>query len=322
VSSDTTNGGRRSNNAVISGVVNNVWPHVSKAERLSGSTLYRKLFTIGEVATLETLIAASVRLFKPTAANDWVTGFTDSVTKDNTQASWSPARQYGSAVLKTDVSAGASAFVVTVEDSTLTGIFLDADTIVISNKATPDAASGTSEVHTISGTPSVSGNDVTITIAGTLANSYTVAGATFIVGVMGIGDVVASSSNYSVNTAGTGDYDYTYYPLILNNRGTVFDSLTFTFDDATTFTCVGASGIVYGSGNTFTDFSPSNTAKSALYFTLEAAGFSGVFAGGDTLTADVDDSSFVYVLKRTVPAACPSLAGNLCTTVTEGESEA
>lgn len=321
VSSDSTNGGLRSNNEVVSGVVNNVWPHVPKAERLAGSTLYRKLFTIGEVALVETLIAASLNLFRPTPANDWVVGFTNSVTKVNTQASWSPSRVYGSAWLKTDVTATSSTFTVTVSDVSLTGMYVDADTVVITDKLTPGAVSGNSETHTISGTPSVVGNDVTITIVGTLANNYTVANETFVTSVMDIGDVATGTSNYVVTTVGSGDYNYTSYPIICTNKGTVEDSLTFTFTDATNFTCTGSvSGINYGSGVIGTDFSPSNTAKSALYFTLETAGFSGTWAGGDTLTADIEDASFTYVLKRVVPAACASLAGNLCTSVTEGES--
>ena len=38
-----TNGGRMSTNLVVSGVVQNVWPHVPRAERTSGSKKYRKL---------------------------------------------------------------------------------------------------------------------------------------------------------------------------------------------------------------------------------------------------------------------------------------
>lgn len=323
VSSDSTNGGLRSNNEVISGVVNNVWPHVTKAQRLAGNTLYRKLFTVGEVALIETLIAATLNLFRPTPAEDWVVGFTDSVTKVNTQASWSPSRVYGSAWLKTDVTATSSTFTVIVSDASLTGIYVDADTIVITDKLTPDAVSGNTETHVISGTPSVTDNDVTITIVGTLANDYDVVDETFVTSVMDIGDVETGTSNYVVTSAGSGDYDYSTYPIICTNKGTVEDSLTFTFTDATHFTCVGSvSGITYGSGDTDTDFSPNNTAKSALYFTLEEVGFSGVWAGGDTLTVDIADASFVYVLKRVVPEACASLAGNLCTSVTEGESEA
>lgn len=322
VSSDSSNGGLRSNNEVVSGVVNNVWPHVPKAERLAGSTLYRKLFTIGEVALVETLIAATLNLFRPTPANDWVIGFTDSVTKVNTQASWSPSRVYGSAWLKTDVTATSSTFTVTVEDASLTGMYADGDTIVITDKLTPDAVSGNSEIHVISGTPSISSNDVTITIVGTLANDYDVADETFVASVMDIGDVETGTSNYVVTTVGTGDYNYSSYPIICTNKGTVEDSLTFTFTDTTHFTCAGSvTGIDYGSGETGIDFSPSNAEKSALYFTLEAAGFSGAWAGGDTLTVDISDASFPYVLKRVVPAACASLAGNLCTSVTEGESE-
>ena len=40
----TSNGGRMSAIEIISGVLQNVWPHAFKAERDAGSTKFRKLF--------------------------------------------------------------------------------------------------------------------------------------------------------------------------------------------------------------------------------------------------------------------------------------
>ncbi len=321
VSSATTNGGRISDDLVTSGVANNVWPHVPKSERVSGSTLYRKLFTVGASTDVEAMIAAMVRMFRPTAADDYVVAFNNSVTKTNTQASWSPSRVYGSAWLQANITAGAFTFVVTVEHADLTSMFQDGDTIILTDKATPDAVSGNEETLTISGTPTVSTLDVTITVSTAIVNSYTVAGEGFAAAQIPIGDVECSSENETVTTAGDGDYNFTGYPLILDNIGTVEDAITIEFTDATHFTCIGSSGIDYGTGDTATDFTPMNSDKSRKYFTLESGGFSGTWAGSDTITIDVHDCSFPYVLKRVVPAACDSLAGNLATSVVDAESE-
>lgn len=319
--SDNTNGGRRSDTLVQSGEVQNVMPHVSKGMRAAGGTLQRKLFTGGATATPETLIAALLRLFRPTAGDDWATIFTDSVDKTNTQADWAPSREYGSALLKTDIEADAFTATFTVDDATITGIFAAGDETVITEKLTPDAASGSEETIIIDSIDSIVGNDVTITFTTAFVNSYTVAGGAFLMSVIPIGDTLCSTGAYTETTAGTGTYDDGSYPITCDNRGTVEDILTFDFTDATHFTCTGSSGITYGSGERGVDFSPTNAAKSAPYFTLEAGGWIGIWAGGDKLVVPIHDCYFPYVVKRVVPVACASLSGNLITAVVEAESE-
>jgi hypothetical protein len=67
----------------------------------------------------------------------------------------------------TEVKAGLLGLVTEVGDT--------GDEIIITDKATATASAGNRELHTMSGTPSVTGTEVTITIAGTLANAYTTA---------------------------------------------------------------------------------------------------------------------------------------------------
>jgi hypothetical protein len=324
VSSAGTNGGRRGTTLVTSGVVNNVWPHVTKAERTSGSELFRKLFTVAADDDDGTLIAANELLDNPTEGDDYIIALAGTQTDTEADISAS-ADKFGSGLLNTDVAIDGQTILVDVEHLDLaTGdddIFRVGVPIRITNKLTPDAVSGTEQTLTPNDVSNV-GTLVTIVVDETLDAIYTVAEGTKISSIMVIGDVKTSAENYVVTTAGDGDYNDTSYPLVLDNIGTVEDELTFTWTDATNFTCVGSSGINYGSGTTGGDFSPTNPNNSKPYFVLEYAGFSGTWAGSDTLTIDVHEASFAYWLKRVVPAACSSLANNKVTSVTTGESDA
>lgn len=325
VSAASTNGGRRSYNQVISGVINNVWPHVTKAERTAGSILHRFLYTLAGDDDDGTLISADEFIDSPTDGEDYVIAF--EIDYGSTQADITGSeKKYGSSLLDSDVAAasGPVTFDVTVEHTDLaTGtnaIFEIGDSIRITDKINPDSVSGNEEFLTLTNVSNVD-ELVTLTVSEDLANSYTVASNTRVMSIISYGDIKTSSDNYVITTDDDGDYDYTTYPIILDNLGTEEDSLTFTWTDATHFTCTGSSGNDYGSGNTGEDFIPTNPNNSKPYFTLEFLGFSGTWAGSDTLTIDIHEASFLTCLKRVVPAACASLANNKVTSVTTGESE-
>lgn len=325
VSANSTNGGRRSYTEVISGVINNVWPHVTKAQRLAGHTLFRFLYTLVADDDDGTLVAAEEYVDYPTDGDDYVIAFV--MPYGSTQADITGTeRKYGAADLDADVSAGAGpiTFDVNVEDVALaTGtdaIFVIGDKVRISDKVTPDAVAGNEEFGTLTAVSNVD-TLVTLTISEDLANTYTVVAGTRVSAVMDYGDISTSVTSYTITTAGTGDYNHGSYPLILDNIGTVEDTLTFTWTAATSYTCVGSSGIEYGSGTNGVDFEPINPDNSKPYFKLEFAGFSGVWASGDTMVIPVVEASFLMCLKRVVPAACDSLANNKVTTATTGESD-
>ena len=319
----STNGGRMSANEIITGVVNNVWPHVPKAERLAGDTLHRKIFIKAADDTDGTLMAAQQYIDKPTDGEDWIVAFMATMTDTEAYITGNE-RKYAAAVLQADITGNPSTFTVTVEDVSLaTGtdaIFVDGDEIRLTNKLTPDSGTGTEETLTISGVPSVSGSDVTITVAEVIANDYTAAAA-WVSSVIDKGDTECSTDTFVDTAAGDGAYDDALYPVICDNIGTVEDAITVQFTDATHFSVTGSSGIDYGTGDTATDFIPENADFTKPFFTLEAAGFSGTWAASDTITFNIHPAAFAIWLRRTVPAACASLANNKLTTVTVGESD-
>ena len=316
VDSTTANGGRMSNNLITSGVVQNVFPNVLAAERVAGSTTYRKLFLkVANDADLP-LINPQLWLDVVTAADDWVTLFAG--TQTDTVASIGTPRMYGCGTLKTSVSVGGSALVVTVEDASIAGMFVNGDTIRITDKATAAAITGNEQIMTISGTPAVSGNDVTITTTETLAEAYA-GGAARVMSVYAPSDVECSSSNW-VETTAIGTYDEDVYPVICDNIGSIEQTWTLTFVDATNFTVSGNTVGALASGTRGTDYSPNNPAFTKPYFTLESAGFGGTWTNGQTIVFQTHPAAIPVWEKRVVPAGAASLSGNSTTLVVAGES--
>ena len=324
VSAVGTNGGRMSKNEITSGSPNNVWPNVPKAERLAGAVLHRKLHTKAADDADGTLMTAEEFIDKPTPGGDRIEAFVGTHTDKQSDLTGNE-RKYGAAILKNNISTPSSTFTVIVEDSTLASgtqaIFKDGDKIRLTDKTTPDAATGNEEFLTITGTPTVANNvEVTITVVETIANNYLVANDGRAMSRMEPGDIKCSVANW-VETSTAGTYNEGTHPIITDNIGTVEDAVTVEFTDATHFTVTGTSGISYGSGDTSTNFAPNNADFSKPYFTLESAGWGGTWAAGEKITFDIHPASFTYWLRRTVPAACPSLANNKLTTVTTGESD-
>lgn len=331
VSKLATNGGRCSADEIVSGVVNNVWPHVPKAERTAGAFLYRKIFTAADDASNGTLMAAQEMIDRPTLGGDMIVAFVGTATDTQGDIPGSDTgadtkRKYGAAYIKNALTAGNSTITVTVEHTKFASgaeaIFQAGDTIQLKDKLTPDAVSGNEEEHVIDTIDSVIGLDVTFTVVGTFANDYAVDGNSRCVSLIDYGDVACSTENYVVTAAGDYAYDSSTYPVITDNIGTVEDFLTLEWQDANNFTVIGSSGINYGSGTYGADFAPVNPDKDGkLYFKIEAAGHSGTPQAGDTVTLDIHEAKYATWYRREVPVDCPSLANNKLTAVTMGESD-
>lgn len=180
-------------------------------------------------------------------------------------------------------------------------IFRDTETIRIEE-------GGAIEFHTINGIPSVASDVVTITIAGTLANSYTTAAK--ISSVLEVGTVLPTFDNFVDTSVGTGAYDDIGFPLTFNNQGVVEESWTLTFTDATNFNIVGDTLGSQGTGSIGAGAAPTNPDFGVPYFTLSASGFSGVWALNDTITFDTHPAAIPVWHERPIPAGAASNASN------------
>lgn len=231
----STNGGRLSTTEIISGAINNVWPHVLRADRTAGQTLYRKVALKvhqdgdGQLATAEFVLDG------PTLGDDRVVMFAATAT-DTQAAITGSERKYCAGGLVSSITAGASTIVFAVKHADDTAGIQVGDDIRLTDKLTPTSGSGNVEYHTVA-SKSVSGLQVTITTEDLIANSYAAysAGSGGKVGViMPAGEVKAS--NGTITKTGAGTLDTTTYPLLWNNMGADEHTVTLTFTDASNFT--------------------------------------------------------------------------------------
>jgi hypothetical protein len=115
-----------------------------------------------------------------------------------------------------------------------------------------------------------------------------------------IDDLVVTSSAGTFNSAN----------LLADNEGTVQDDFTLTFTSPTTFTIVGAVTGSHGTGSIGAGAAPDNTAFSAPYWTIQAAGFGGTWAPGDLIEFTSIPAAAAVFMKRVVPAGSGALSVN------------
>ena len=316
VTDTTANGGRMSANQIISGVLQNVFPHVFKSERNSGSIKYRKVF--GKVADDSdgTLFNAAFCIDGNTLGDDWVCFWPG--TQRDTQANITGSeRKYGGGLSTTALTAGTSQTVtVEVKSSTMTGVFQNGDKVRITDKTTPDSGTGNEQWVTINGAPSVNGHLVTITFTESLAASYAIGSK--VSSIYLPGDVKCTLG--TISKTGSGTYDDTTYPWGLDNIGTTDEDITVTFTDATHFNVTGDSLGSLGSGIIGTAFVATNSNFSKPYFTIPVGFFTGTWQPGNTLSRTIHPAAVPLWEKRVVPAGANSMSNNKITMISSGEA--
>jgi len=316
-----SNGDRMSALEIAEGVKNNVWPNVPQAERVAGSTKYRKIFV--KVANDDDLTLIDPRLFveNPTPGDDRVLIFPGTQTDTQVDLTGSE-RLYGCGWLDADVTVGATVFDVNVE-AAADALFQDGDLVRISDKASVDAGSGNVEFVRLADPGGVTwnGDKATLTLAAgqSLSGGYSAAN-TRVASVIEPGDIKATSDGW-LESSGAGTYDETTYPVITDSISSIEQTWTLTFTDATNFTCVGdVLGSVGGGSIGGGDFAPNNADFSKPYFTLVDSGWGGIWASGDTVTFTTHPAASSIWWKRIVPAGATSLSANKVVVAITGES--
>lgn len=297
-----SNGGRMTHREWVSGTTNSLWPDVSEADRTAGKTQWRKSFF--HVANDDdlTLPSAQVFLERPTESDDEV--YICAGTQTDIQSGLSNPTLYGSGKLYADVISGASEIDVSVADGAVT-IFRHGGKIRISDKPNITGA-GNAEFHTISGTPSVDGDVVTITITGTLANDYD-ADDTVVSSVLEYGDVAGSISSVVV-TSTAGEFDDA--EASVDAIGAVYQDITITFTSSTAFTASGDTIGSLGAGSIAGTFAPVNQNLGKPYLSIPSTAWSGTWESGDTVTFTISPYSLPYWEKRVIPAMAEIIDGN------------
>lgn len=318
VSSTTSvNGGRMTSSRAIDGVVNNVFPNIGFVERTDGGTTRRKVFfKIANDADI-TATAPRIWLDKPTSGGEhayFVAGTQRNVESDLSGSE----RKYGVANLSANANSGASTVTVTLENSALSSIFQSGDTIRITDKTDAEAVSGNEEWHVINGAPTVDGTSVTITLTGTLSNSYTTASGARVSTVYEPDDILCTVTNWAETLGGT--YNEGSYPVVCDNIGTVEQTWTLTFTSATAFSVSGDVVGSVGAGTVGADFAPTNSTWNKPYFTLRAAGWGGTQATGNTLVFQTHPAAVPLWVIRVTPAGTSEISSSTISPVIYVES--
>jgi hypothetical protein len=306
VNNDTAaNGGGIGTTEVVDLAAQNLFPHVSHANRVAGLTRYRKAFLRNENANDLTMVSGEIWIGTQSLADDYfrLKAGTDSDEQSDAEgySDWA-----GAGVLAVSAGSGESSIQVTYDA---------ADGVYNGSKIHVD--DGTNETDlTVNGVPSWVGNTATISVSGELGFNFSA--ATTLVGtVVTLGDIETSYDSW-VETSSAGTYDETTYPPTLYNVGTVTDSWTLTFTDSTNFTVVGTTTGSLGSGDINTDFQPAN--GSSYYFMIDKDGWGGSWVAGDTITFNTVHAGKAFWVKEVVPAGVSSYSGNVVELDWRGES--
>ena len=330
-SSDGANGGLMSINQITSGGLHNLFDPVTESERTVGSVKYYKIFMkAASVASPpnNVLLNPIVYLDLTTPGEDRVVIFP--ATHDNTQADITGSENYyGAGLLDADIATGGTVLVVNVESGGGADVaFRDSAWIRITNKSNPAGAGNTQIVQLESSSGAAYSTDqVTLTLkAGSTFTSDFLASNTKVSSVITKDDNITASSGLDIlpvgevtgSTTASGSYDENF--LYGDSIGTVFDSWTITFSDASNFTCVGSLSGSVGGGSTGSAFEPDNGDFSRPFFSIQPTFWSGTWANGDTISIDTRPAAIPVWMKRIVPAGSAATAGNQSRIATEGSS--
>ena len=289
-----SNGGVISSTRITTNVLNNLFPNVSNTDRTAGVTRYRKLFMkndfSGELALRNPKIwigskSTSEDYFRLKAGTD-----TDIQSTADDYTNWA-----GTGLLASGVGSGESTLLVDFDAAN--GVY-DGSAIHV------DDGSNEEDLDVL--TVSWASLQATVTISGELDNSY-VATTTVVSTMLEPDDLEAESGSWT--ESGSGTYDESAYPLTMYAKGTVTDTWTLTFTDASNFGVVGTSTGSVGSGDISADFQPPN--GESYYFKLDYEGWGGTWAAGEYVTFATTQAAQGVWVKEVVPAASASASNTV-----------
>jgi len=307
VGSNANNGGRMSYNQVTSNVLNNMFNNITQAERTAGATKYRKFFMRNKNSAGETAANSRFWISSRSTGGDYFR-IKEGTNSDVQSDAEGYSNWLGTGYLTAPLSADSTTFEALFDTSD--GVYNGSLIRITDN-------SGGEEFLTIENPGGISwvGNTVTIVVTTPVRGTYPASQNSLVMGVIDQGSLVASSDSWT-ETSVLGTYDEANYPIETNNVGTVEDTWTLTFSSAVAFSVSGTNSGAIGSGTTGGDFSPINTnvGTGDYYFILRAAGFSGVWVLGETITFSTHHSSKSVWIKEIVPVLTGSKANNVMKT--------
>jgi|LGVF01.1.fsa_nt_gb hypothetical protein len=288
---------------LISGALESTFDDVPSDERETGSDKDRKVFLAVQSNNNGSTMSNHVWLHVPTPGEDWAVFYPATVL--DTAATVAKTTPYGAGVLASSVSIGATQVVITVEDSSLSGIFRNGEKFIISNKEFASSTTNNAEKRTANAVPGAVGTQVTITFDEPLTKAF--AAGSMVSSIYEPGTISASVSGSTVtSTAGT--FDDT--KVTLNNIGCTSETLTLTMSSATAFTAVGSISGALAAGSTVAEYAPTNPTNGSVLATIPTTAFGGAYVNGDTIEIVLIGAYFAVFENRIIPALCGSVSSN------------
>ncbi|MBF0096285.1 MAG: hypothetical protein HQM04_06530 [Magnetococcales bacterium] len=326
--SDTTpsqNGGRMTQITSPNNSKANIFPVTQNAQRVSGVTLYRKMFIKIETSDAETLMDPKVFIDTASAGDDFTTLlYTGSHT--DTQDMLGAARCYGCGTLKDPLEQGATQLVITLEHMAAAALqpFKPGDLLRISNQSSVDGAGDIEYVlvGTGSGDAVYSGAEVTLNISATTLAWASGGNPVLVSSCIQPGDVVANYSGFAVHSA-AGSYSDALN-LLPKPIGAIHQTWTITITDPVSgaYRLDGdALGSGVATGSKSASFSPLNPDTLTPYFTLAAAGWGGEWQLHDSLTFITRPAAIPLWYRQTVPANAASISASVTGVAIDGECQ-
>ncbi|SHO52836.1 hypothetical protein [Desulfopila aestuarii] len=321
-----TNGGRISTTEIISGAINNVWPHVLRAQRENGDTLFRKVALKIHQDGNGSLASAEFVIDGPTLGGDRIVMFgatptdTQADIVDGNGARLSSIRFFCAGGLVNAVTAGASIITFAVKDAGDADGIEVGDDIRLTDKLTPSSLSGNVEYHTVA-TKSVSGLNITVTTVDPVANDYAAfsAGSGGKVGVVYSAGQVAASNGTITRSSAAGTFDDGSYPLTFNNMGADEHEISILHAGSGNFTATSDRFGTLAAGMIGANYAPLHPTWSKPLVTIEPGFWGGTWANGDTLTIPLHAAATFIWEQRDVPAGCAPLSNNKVILVNRSE---
>lgn len=300
VNDTASNGGRISTTLIASGLANTWWPNITQLQLTDGVTQWRKGFVRIDNAANEVGNNLRVGLWRPTPGSDEL--YLAQGTQTNIQSQFGTPNLYGCGALDASVTVGGQTITVLVEDGAVI-LFRDGELIRISDE-TSLGTGGNAEVHSINGTPTVLGDVVTITIDGVLANDYSDTN-TYVSSLITVATVTGTTTGKTVTSA-AGTFAETN--MVVGNLGSIYQVLTFTFTNATTFTVTSDAGITLAGGTISSTYAPTNLSVGATYFSVPPSCWGGTFIAGNTVVITTVPPCVPILEKRVVPAGATAIS--------------
>jgi len=154
-----------------------------------------------------------------------------------------------------------------------------------------------------------SGNTATVTLADGMLNDYLIADSNTFIGMcLPVGDLIpTASATWSLQT---GDFDVT--KVSLTNKGTIEQSWSLLFQDATSYICTGDEEGSLGLGYITGTFAPNNPDQGSPFISIPVECWAGVNpTAGDLVTIHTVPSSASIWWKEEVPELTDAYSNNL-----------